>query len=328
MNVDCFVRARQPNWRELDELVCRARGRPERLGPDGVRRVGALYRGAVADLAHGRRAFPGDPAVGNLEDLVRRARAAIYVAEPRRPSAGRYLARDYWRGVNDRRRLIALAWGLTLVSTALAAVWAAHDPGAAARLLPIKLANGGAAPTRAIGLAAERSAALSVSIFTHNISVTFLAFASGILLGIGPAVLLLFNGLILGAVAGIAASHGHAGDVIELIVPHGMLELSCIVVCAAAGMRMGWTLVEPGTRVRAAALSAEAPRAVLLVLATAPWLVVAGLVEGFITPHHLAFIPALAVGFGLAIPYWGLVWVLGRRPARQAHRRSRALAVR
>lgn len=198
MNVDCFVRARQPNWRELDELVCRARGRPERLGPDGVRRVGALYRGAVADLAHGRRAFPGDPAVGNLEDLVRRARAAIYVAEPRRPSAGRYLARDYWRGVNDRRRLIALAWGLTLVSTALAAVWAAHDPGAAARLLPIKLANGGAAPTRAIGLAAERSAALSVSIFTHNISVTFLAFASGILLGIGPAVLLLFNGLILG----------------------------------------------------------------------------------------------------------------------------------
>lgn len=317
------MRARQSDWSELDSLIRRARGRPERLGPDGVRRVGALYRGAVADLAQGRRAFPGDPAVRSLEDLVRRARAAIYAVEPRRGSAVAYLTHGYWQAVSQRGRLIALAWALTLVSTALAILWAVHDPGGAAGVLPFKVAGGGAGPSRAIGLGAEQSATLSVSIFTHNIGVTFLSFASGILLAIGPAALLLFNGLLLGAVVGIAASNGHTADVIELIVPHGVLELSCMAVCAAAGMRMGWALVEPGTRTRGAALAAEAPRAVVLVLATAPWLIVAGLVEGFVTPHHLPLVPALAVGIALATPYWTLVYVLGG-----PYKRSRALAVR
>jgi uncharacterized membrane protein SpoIIM required for sporulation len=86
-------------------------------------------------------------------------------------------------------------------------------------------------------------------------------------------------------------------------------------VSAAAGMRMGWALVEPGARRRTEALAAEAPRAVLLVLATAPWLVLAGLVEGFVTPHHLPLLPAVAVGVGIAAPYWTLVGVLGRTAA-------------
>jgi uncharacterized membrane protein SpoIIM required for sporulation len=75
---------------------------------------------------------------------------------------------------------------------------------------------------------------------------------------------------------------------------------------------MGWALVEPGARTRPEALSAEAPRAVVLVLATAPWLVLAGLVEGFVTPHHLPLLPAVAIGFGLATPYWAGVARLGR----------------
>ena len=160
-------------------------------------------------------------------------------------------------------------------------------------------------------------AALSVTIFLNNIKVTFLAFAAGIVLGVGPAFLLLYNGAALGAVAGIAAQGGHTADVIELVAPHGVLELSCIAVCAAAGMRMGWMLIEPGTRSRREALAAEAPRAVLLVLATAPWLVLAGLFEGFVTPHHLALAAALATGFALAAPYW--LFVLLR------HSRKRAL---
>jgi uncharacterized membrane protein SpoIIM required for sporulation len=284
------------------------------LGADGVRRLGALYRGAVADLARGRRASATDPVVRGLEDLVNRARATVYaVPAGSRGSAVRYLASGYWRAVRERRRVVTLAWVLLLGSAALAWVWALHDPGAAAGVVPGSLAGGGGGPHRAIGLAAGQAAALSTSIFTNNIGVTFTSFASGIAFGIAPAFFLLYNGLILGAVAGIAGATGHGIDVIELIVPHGLLELSCIAVSAAAGMRMGWALVEPGERGRIEALSAEAPRAVLLVIATAPWLVVAGLVEGFVTPHHLALLPALAVGVGVAAPYWAFVLTLGRR---------------
>jgi uncharacterized membrane protein SpoIIM required for sporulation len=324
VNVETFARSRQERWTELDALVRRARGRPERLGPDGVRRLGALYRGAVADLARGRSAFPADPAVRALEDLVGRARAAIYSVEPRRGLARTYFARGYWLAVSERRRVVLLAWILLLGSAALATVWAVHDPGAAAGVVPGSLAGGGGGPHRAIGLGADQAAALSVSIFTNNITVTFSSFASGIVLGVGPAFLLLYNGLILGAVAGIASNGGHTADVIELIAPHGVLELSCIAVCAAAGMRLGWALVEPGSRTRVEALAAEAPRAVLLVLGTAPWLVLAGLVEGFVTPHHLPLVPALAIGFALAAPYWWLVIVIGGR----ARRRGRAEALR
>ena len=312
MNLDSFIRSREPAWGELDGLVRRARGRPERLGPDGVRRLGALYRSAVADLARGRRTSPTDPTVRALEDLVNRARATVYAVPAARGSATQYLRAGYWQAVRERSRIVLFAWILLLGSAALATVWALHDPGAAAGVVPGSLAGGGGGPHRAIGLAAGQAAALSVTIFTNNIGVTFTAFASGIVFGILPAFSLLYNGLILGAVAGIASATGHSTDVIELIVPHGILELSCIAVSAAAGMRMGWSLVDPGPRGRIEALSAEAPRAVLLVLATAPWLILAGLVEGFVTPHHLALGPALAVGVGIAAPYWLLVARLGR----------------
>jgi uncharacterized membrane protein SpoIIM required for sporulation len=247
-----------------------------------------------------------------LEDLVARARATIYAVAPKRGSALNYLSSGYWRAVRERGRIVLLAWVLMLGAAALAVLWAKHDPGAAAGVVPGSLAGGGGGPHRAIGLAADQAAALSISIFTNNIGVTFTSFASGIAFGVVPAFLLLYNGLLLGAVAGIASSAGHTADVIELIVPHGLLELSCIAVSAAAGMRMGWALVEPGSRTRAQALSAEAPRAVLVVLATAPWLVLAGLVEGFVTPHHLPLLPALAIGVGLAAPYWAAVALLGR----------------
>lgn len=322
MTLGSFVRDRQAAWTELDELVRKAKGRPERLGPDGVRRLGALYRAAVADLAFARRAFPGDPAARALEGRVARARAALYSASPRRGSARAYLFQGYWQAVREQRKAVFLAWSLLIASTVLVTVWALHDPAAASGLVPGTLRSGGP-PHKAIGLGADQSAALSITIFLNNIRVTLLAFAAGILLGVGPVFLLLYNGAVLGAVAGIASSGGHTADVIELVAPHGVLELSCIAVAAAAGMRMGWALVEPGTQTRRAALATEAPRAVLLVVATAPWLILAGLVEGFVTPHHLPLAPALAIGFGLAAPYWALVAVKGAGVPSPAGRRAR-----
>lgn len=317
MNLEAFLGERQAEWTELDELVNQAGGRVQRLGPDGVRRLGLLYRGAVADLARGRQAFPADPDIRRLEQIVGRARGTLYAASADRGSARAFLLGGYWRDVRERIRLVALAWLLLLGSAALALIWSVHDPAAAAGVIPGALSGG--SPHRAIGLGASQSAALSVSIFINNISVTFLTFASGIALGILPAFLLLYNGAILGAVAGLAGSSGHAADVIELVVPHGILELSCIAVSAAAGMRMGWAVVAPGPLSRREALAAEAPRAVMIVLATAPWLAAAGLVEGFVTPHHLPLAAAIGVGVGLAAPYWaGVLWLGRSAPGRPA----------
>ena len=133
---------------------------------------------------------------------------------------------------------------------------------------------------------AGEHAGVSIGIFINNIQVTFLAYAGGITLGLLTGYVLATNGILLGAVAGLATGAGNGGDLLRLIVGHGVLELSCIAVAAAAGLRVGWSLVEPGPGTRAEALRAEAARSVGIVLGTMPWLVLAGLVEGFVTGSY------------------------------------------
>ena len=103
-----------------------------------------------------------------------------------------------------------------------------------------------------LGLATDDEAAFSAAIMTNNIRVTLLAFAAGILAGIGTAAVLILNGVLLGAIGGLAVGAGNGRPFFELVAAHGVLELSCIVVAGAAGLRFGWALVEPGTPERAA----------------------------------------------------------------------------
>jgi uncharacterized membrane protein SpoIIM required for sporulation len=118
--------------------------------------------------------------------------------------------------------------------------------------------------------------------------------------------------VLLGAVGGLSLHNGHGSAFVTLVVAHGVLELSCIVVAGAAGLRVGQALVSPGRRTRGTALMKEARAAIELVIGTAPWLVVAGLIEGFITPAGYGLGVNLAVGLIVGGTYWLLVVVRGR----------------
>lgn len=314
MNLDRFVADRRPSWDELDALLSAARGRPERIGAERMRRLGSLYRGAAADLAVARRRFPAEPAVPALEDLVGRAHAVVYGTAVRRESAVEFLTHGYWRRVRERPVLLTVAAILLFAPMLVAGLWAWDDPGAAGALLP----SSGEAVGRPrpegtnLGLTPGERASFSAGIFTNNIRVTFGALAGGITFGLLTAAVLLFNGVLIGVVAGVGVAAGNGSVLVELIIPHGVLELSCIVVAGAAGLRIGWALVDPGRRPRGQALVTEGRAAVELVLGTALWLVVAGLTEGLVTPLGIGPGPALALGFGLAAVYWAAVWRLGR----------------
>ena len=315
MNVEQFADDRAPAGGELDELVGRARRRPERLGADRIRALGELYRGTAADLAFARRQFPGDPVTLALEQRVARAHDAVYDAPTRRESVLDWFSRGYWRALRERALLIALAAVLLAGSAGLAGVWAYRDPGAAGGLAPSAY-NGVTQPRphgANLGLSTAERTAFASQIFTNNIRVTLLVFAAGLLLGIGSAAVLIWNGVQLGVVAGLAAGSGNGGLLVQLVAPHGMLELSCIVVTSAAAMRMGWSLVEPGRRTRAQAVGQEAREAIKIVLSTAPWLVVAGLIEGLLTPTGLGVPAALAVGAAAAGVFWLLALTRSRR---------------
>ena len=167
------------------------------------------------------------------------------------------------------------------------------------------------------GTTAAQEAAFSAFLFTHNISVTFLVFAAGLTAGIGTGLVLISNGLLLGTVAGLAIEAGNGRAFIDFIVPHGLIELSCIIVSAAAGMRMGYALIDPGNRPRLTALKEEALASVEIVLGTMPWLVVAGISEAFVRGSGLPSVALLSIGIGIFGLYRGLVawrgWLIPRR---------------
>jgi uncharacterized membrane protein SpoIIM required for sporulation len=290
-------------------LVERAGKRPARLGPDGVRLLGTRYRAAAADLATARRRFAGDPVVARLDGLVGRARQLVYESASRQGTLREFISHGYWRRVRERPVPLLIAALFLFAPALLAGYWAWRDPGRASGLVPSQYQSV-TEPRPAgkdLGVPVDEQATLATTIFTNNIVVAALAFAGGISLGLGTAYVLLQNGVMLGAFAGLAIGAGNSRPFFELITAHGVLELSCIVVAGAAGLRVGWAIVHPGYRRRGVALREEARAAVEMLLGTAACLVVAGLVEGFITPKGLGLGPVFGIGFTLGAIYWGLV---------------------
>jgi uncharacterized membrane protein SpoIIM required for sporulation len=313
VRLEGFTESRNADWHELERLVAEAGRRPERLGPRRVLRLGALYRASAADLATARRRFPGDPSVARLEALVGNARHLVYDTRGRRRSLLRFFATDYWRLIVERRRALAVSFVLVFGSAALAAVWAVHDPGAATGVVPsaFRPALQPGHPWR--DMSAGDQAAFTTRVFTNNIGVTLAAFAGGITGGVLTALALLYNGLLLGVVGGLMGSAGNGRGFVDLVTAHGVLEISCILVAGTAGLSLGWALIVPGRGTRRAALQREAKETVLLALGTAPWLVVAGIVEG--NRANLAETglgAVIGVGVALGVLFWGLVLWRGR----------------
>ena len=318
--LDEFVAERAPAWDELDRMLAGAKNKPSALGAQGVRRLGTAYRATAADLAIARRQYPGHPVVARLESLVHRARMAVYHTASSGDTVVDFVTRTYWRRVYERLGLVALAALCFFGPAVLAGYWAWRDPGAASGLVPEEFQYVTEPRTRGEdwGISVDDQAAFSSYIFTNNIKVAIMAFAAGMLFGFGAMLVLIFNGVAIGATLGLAMSAGNGSALLQQITAHGVLELTCIVVAGAAGMRMGFALVDPGTQTRGAALRQEARAAAEMLLGTAAALVIAGLVEGFVTPSGQSLGTVLVIGFGLGIAYWTAVIVLGRRAFRAA----------
>jgi uncharacterized membrane protein SpoIIM required for sporulation len=147
---------------------------------------------------------------------------------------------------------------------------------------------------------------MAAGIMANNISVAFNAFALGITAGIGTCFVIIFNSMMLGGFTAHFANSGLTYELMSFIIPHGVLEIFAILVSAAAGLRLGLSFAMPGRLTRSSSLRIGAKEAVLLVLGTIPMFIVAGLIEGFVTPSYIPgiikIILGLAVGF-LTITY-------------------------
>jgi uncharacterized membrane protein SpoIIM required for sporulation len=325
MGMDSFVAERSDRWRELDGLLESSELRRARHDPDALRRLGTLYRSTAGDLALARRRFPGDPLVASLEARVGRARAVVYGSDRRGASFLHFVTTGYWRRVRERPKVLLAAVLLMMVPWLLASFWAVRSPAEARRLVPGGFSEVVDRSGADFHLSADQKAETSTEIFVHNITIAFLAFALGIAAGVGTALVLVYQGVLLGTVFGLAIQAGNGRPLFEFVTPHGVLELSCVAVAGAAGMRMGWAIVAPGNRSRGAALSAEARAAVEMAVGTALVLVFSGIVEGSLSTSGIGLVPAIVVGLTIGTIFWTLVFVRGR-PERSDPARARRLA--
>ncbi len=156
----------------------------------------------------------------------------------------------------------------------------------------------------------------SSMIMTNNLSVCFIAFAGGIVFGLGPLYSMFFNGLLLGVIGVACQQHGMAVDLWSFVAPHGSLELPSIILAGAAGLRLAHGLLFPGIYSRRESLARAGVEATQLVAGIIPLLVIAGTLEGFFSPSAAPVWLKFAVGGSLFTLL--LVWlfrpIAGVRP--------------
>jgi len=121
-------------------------------------------------------------------------------------------------------------------------------------------------------------------IMTNNILVTIYTFAFGATFGVGTLFYLAYNGANIASVVALTYRAGFGNDLVTFMAAHGVIELTCIFIAGGAGLLVGTAMIMPGNRTRADALKIRGMEAVRLMLGVALLLVVAGIIEGFVSP--------------------------------------------
>ncbi len=305
-----FVARRRPDWTQLESMLARQRSKTLTLAE--LTTLDGLYRRASADLATAQAAYAGTDVQRFLNQLCATTYAAIY--RPRGApfeSMRTFYLRTFPRLVREVLGPIQLAAGLMAFGTVLGALTVVLHPDGARVLVGPELRSyidqGHLWTDSALG--ANTPTQMAVGIFLNNLKVMISAFALGVTGGVGTTLVMLGNGMFLGAVMATCVQGGLGPNIFNFISAHGPVELSLISIAGGAGLHIGRALIDPGERSRAVALREHAQVSVQLLLGAAPFMVAIGVVEGFVSPGPFFPWPLkLAVGVLSGFGFWR--WLL------------------
>lgn len=318
MDLNHFIQLRKQRWSRLETLLDRAQEKElSSLSPDDIDELFKLYRLSSSDL-NWAQTQTGNPALLDyLETVV--ARGYSLLAPPARAQP----LQAWWRMLRHgmpaiiRRewRLLALSTALMIGGAVFGAVATAIDPDLARVFLQAEHLSESPSERVAELEALEVSGETRVDgggfvlfssfLFTHNIRVCLLAFGLGLTLGIGTGIVLFYNGAMLGCITWRYFNDGVGEFFVAWVGPHGAIELPCIVFAGMAGLMLG--RAQWRSRRGSAWSSIAQARGPLLtvVVATASWLVVAGIIEGGFSQINEPTIP-----YPLKIAVAGLLFLM------------------
>lgn len=311
MHVDAYVAQHRESWERLAVLASRASVSARRLDPGEAEELVALYQQTSSQLSHVRNHF-GDPALTHrLTRLVALANGAIYGGRERAGRAvARFFSETFPAAVWHDRRVVAVSALLFGLPALLLGTWTSVSDRALDASWPAGAREAYLENDFEAYYTSDPAAQFASEVFVNNVQVAILAFASGILLCVVTAYVLVYNGANLGLAAGLF-HYSDRGEVFwGLILPHGLLEVTAVLIAGAAGLQLGWSLIDPGDRRRGEALAEEGRRAVVIVIGLVVVFIVAGLIEGYVTGSRLP--TAVRVGIGVLVEVTFLAYAIVR----------------
>jgi uncharacterized membrane protein SpoIIM required for sporulation len=319
MLAEDFIARKRASWERLTALINRTGSGLSMLSAEELQELGRLYRQSTSDLAVVRRDFPNHPVSDYLNGLVARAHGQVYRQKSTR------LRNIITFFTHTFPRHFRATWGYTLASflmfflpAIVCFLVAYRDPEAVTLMMPalqdiVTDIQEGREWWQRIN--EEGRAASSTGIMTNNIQVTFAVFAGGVTLGLYTLQILALNGIMLGSVAGVAQRFDFADNLWGFVAAHGTIELSVIFIAGGAGLQLGWSILRPGLLTRRAALVMAARRAIEILFGCVPLLVIAGMIEGFISPSQvLPLWVKLFVSFSSGVALYSYLLLAGRGP--------------
>ena len=319
-----FLDHGKDNWQRLEELLETRHGRGLRgLSRLEVREFGELYRRAAADLAIARAETRDPKLINYLNSLVIRAHGRIYRAENQGVGLiWNFFSAELPQAFRRSWVYMAIAFGVFagFGIFGFVATWIDLDFTHFVSLSGI---------TQEITSGKEWWKDLNGSnqigasfIMSNNILVTMRAFAMGAFFGIGAFYDLAFEGARLGSVfaACYKLNPPFGNSLASFVVGHGVIELSCIFFCGGAGMMIGYAMIAPGDMTRVQALKKKGMDAARIVMGCACFLVIAGTIEGFLSPSDMPAIVKIATGVGTGIAMYSYLFLAGRHRDRTARR--------
>ncbi len=312
-----WMRKRRDLWSRFDELVRRGQQSGLRsLRHAELRELALHYRQTAADLATVREDPASASLASYLNQLLARAHNLLYSGARDRGAGPWALFRDDVPRLLREELPLVVASAAIFAAFAVAAALAAHaDPGLVRAYLSPAMRETIDHREMWTHSVVGMQPAASSAIMTNNMTVAFMTFASGVTGGLLTFFLLAHNGVMLGVIGEACARAGMATQLWSFVVAHGALELPAIFVAGAAGFVVARGMLFPGALPRRLALERAGARAARLAVATVPMLVVAGIVEAFVSPTEAPFALKAALGSAL-FALWSL-WIErgGRAPA-------------
>jgi uncharacterized membrane protein SpoIIM required for sporulation len=310
VDVDAYTAAHEAEWRRLDDLVKRRR----RLSGEEIDELVSLYQRANTHLSVVRSSGHDPILVAALSSRVARARAAVTgAATPGWSVISRfavvsfpamvYRARWWWLATTAASLLVALVIGW----------WVARSPQVQGALLPRAQVRDLVNHQFQHYYSQYPATSFAAKVWTNNAWVAAQALIFGILLGLPTLWVLFSNAANVGVAGALMVAHGKGVLFFALILPHGMLELSAVFLAAATGLRLGWTVIDPGPRPRVRALAEEGRAAVTVAIGLVVVLLCSGAIEAFVTPSPLPTWARIAIGGAAEVAFLSYVLVLGRR---------------